>query len=29
MGAKAELIELGAGSLTKVPFLLREMDSPI
>ena len=29
MGAKAELIELGAGSLTKVRFLLREMDSPI
>ena len=29
MGAKAELIELGAGSLTKVRFLLRKMDSPI
>lgn len=28
MGSHAELIELGAGSLTKVRFLLREMDSP-
>ncbi len=29
MGPKAELIELGAGSLTKVRYLLREMDAPI
>ena len=28
MGAHAELIELGAGSLSKVRYLLREMDSP-
>jgi dimethylhistidine N-methyltransferase len=29
MGANAELIELGAGSLTKVRYLLREMDAPV
>ena len=29
MGAHAELIELGAGSLTKVRHLLREMDAPV
>ena len=29
IGAKAELLELGAGSLTKVRHLLREMDAPV
>jgi len=29
IGSQAELIELGAGSLTKVRYLLREMDRPI
>lgn len=29
IGSQAELIELGAGSLTKVRYLLREMDNPI
>ena len=29
IGSNAELIELGAGSLTKVRYLLREMKSPI